>query len=228
MFNIFLLQCRSIKHIFTIWSLQKSFKNLFHIFSFLSSFSPPCLTIFLCVHFFNWKFILHILSLFFFPLSSIYLIIMCREREIESERERESVSERERESESESEWERERERERERESEWNTDKYSGCLKSGRPKSGKHQNMDTILHNPNDQNRDAILILSSANCTNHVPIAQHLHVCSLNQHTLQWINNKFFLNKTRPVWTGFKIAVRRKLLTHYYKVRCLDAIIICNN
>ena len=35
-------------------------------------------------------------------------------------------------------------------------------------------------------------------------------------------------KTRPVWTGFKIAVRRKLLTHYYKVRCLDAIIICNN
>ena len=35
-------------------------------------------------------------------------------------------------------------------------------------------------------------------------------------------------KTRPVWTGFKIAVRRKLQTHYYKVRCLDAIIICNN
>ena len=26
----------------------------------------------------------------------------------------------------------------------------------------------------------------------------------------------------------KIAVRRKLLTHYYKVRCLDAIIIYNN
>ena len=35
------------------------------------------------------------------------------------------------------------------------------------------------------------------------------------------------SKTRPVWTGFKIAVRRKLLTHYYKVRCLDAIIISN-
>ena len=28
-------------------------------------------------------------------------------------------------------------------------------------------------------------------------------------------------KTRPVWTGFKIALRQKLLTHYYKVRCLD-------
>ena len=27
-------------------------------------------------------------------------------------------------------------------------------------------------------------------------------------------------ETRPVWTGFKIAVRPKLLTHYYKVRCL--------
>ena len=37
-----------------------------------------------------------------------------------------------------------------------------------------------------------------------------------------------LNKTRPVWTGFKIAVRPKLLTHYYKVRCLDTIIICNS
>ena len=36
------------------------------------------------------------------------------------------------------------------------------------------------------------------------------------------------NKTRPVWTGFKIAVRPKLLTHYYKVRCLDTIIICNS
>ena len=34
--------------------------------------------------------------------------------------------------------------------------------------------------------------------------------------------------TRPVWTGFKIAVRPKLLTHYYKVRCLDTIIICNS
>ena len=37
-----------------------------------------------------------------------------------------------------------------------------------------------------------------------------------------------LQTTRPVWTGFKIAVRRKLQTHYYKVRCLDAFIICNN
>ena len=34
-------------------------------------------------------------------------------------------------------------------------------------------------------------------------------------------------ETRPVWTGFKIAVRPKLLTHYYKVRCLYKIIICN-
>ena len=35
-------------------------------------------------------------------------------------------------------------------------------------------------------------------------------------------------KTRPVWTGFKIAVRPKLLTNYYKVRCLVTIIICNS
>ena len=34
-----------------------------------------------------------------------------------------------------------------------------------------------------------------------------------------------MRKTRPVWTGFKIAVRPKLLTHYYKVRCLDTIIV---
>jgi hypothetical protein len=28
------------------------------------------------------------------------------------------------------------------------------------------------------------------------------------------------NKTRPVWTGFKIAVRHKLLTHYKKAKVL--------
>ncbi len=27
-------------------------------------------------------------------------------------------------------------------------------------------------------------------------------------------------KTRPVWTGFKIAVRHKLLTHYKKAKVL--------
>ena len=44
-----------------------------------------------------------------------------------------------------------------------------------------------------------------------------------------LNTQFSLYmKTRPVWTGFKIAVRPKLLTHYYKVRCLDTIIICNS
>ena len=31
------------------------------------------------------------------------------------------------------------------------------------------------------------------------------------------------NKTRPVWTGFKIAVRRKLPTHNHKVRCIDIL-----
>ena len=29
--------------------------------------------------------------------------------------------------------------------------------------------------------------------------------------------------TRPVWTGFKIAVRPKLLTHLYKVNCIHRI-----
>ena len=28
------------------------------------------------------------------------------------------------------------------------------------------------------------------------------------------------SKTRPVWTGFKIAVRHKLLTHYKKAKVL--------
>ena len=37
-----------------------------------------------------------------------------------------------------------------------------------------------------------------------------------------------IKQTRPVWMGFKIAVRPKLLTHYYKVSCLDTIIICNS
>ena len=32
-----------------------------------------------------------------------------------------------------------------------------------------------------------------------------------------------LKKTRPVWTGFKIAVRCKLPTHNYKVRCIDIL-----
>jgi hypothetical protein len=27
-------------------------------------------------------------------------------------------------------------------------------------------------------------------------------------------------KTRPIWTGFKIAVRHKLLTHYKKAKVL--------
>ena len=31
------------------------------------------------------------------------------------------------------------------------------------------------------------------------------------------------SETRPVWTGFKIAVRRKLPTHNYKVRCIDIL-----
>ena len=30
-------------------------------------------------------------------------------------------------------------------------------------------------------------------------------------------------ETRPVWTGFKIAVRCKLPTHNYKVRCIDIL-----
>jgi hypothetical protein len=30
----------------------------------------------------------------------------------------------------------------------------------------------------------------------------------------------FLEKARPVWTGFKIAVRHKLLTHYKKAKVL--------
>ena len=31
--------------------------------------------------------------------------------------------------------------------------------------------------------------------------------------------------TRPVWTGFKLAVRCKLPTHNYKVRCIDICIV---
>ena len=46
--------------------------------------------------------------------------------------------------------------------------------------------------------------------------------------IAYSNQKVNLYWTRPVWTGFKIAVRPKLLTHYYKVRCLDTIIICNS
>jgi hypothetical protein len=34
------------------------------------------------------------------------------------------------------------------------------------------------------------------------------------------SKKKVLDRTRPVWTGFKIAVRHKLLTHYKKAKVL--------
>jgi hypothetical protein len=68
------------------------------------------------------------------------------------------------------------------------------------------------------------------CTKKSPniltaLAPKLHYCSLRRRrdekkTKRKKMEELNLKETRPVWTGFKIAVRHKLLTHYKKAKVL--------
>ena len=71
--------------------------------------------------------------------------------------------------------------------------------------------------------DTTLIRQILLLTMDKDFANTTYICQNNNST-----TFVSLKETRPVWTGFKIAVRPKLLTHYNKVRCLDTIIICNS
>jgi hypothetical protein len=63
----------------------------------------------------------------------------------------------------------------------------------------------------------VLVRPGATCTKL--FSSHLRQCHAVSDDLEifWIH-KANLRQTRPVWTGLKIAVRHKLLTHYKKAK----------